>query len=392
MSKLNLAGRLITSTGKTVKGLVTCLPTVELENYFFSDRIYPQLEVVFDAAKNKTNLRRVCEIQNDLEAELSHGVVGAPIALTVVLEGRPALSINGDTAMVTYERSSSFILGEILILTAVLKSLGLRTPLFSSRLNSVDVKKSSAFRQMLAVQNVVLTIIFDDESGINEEQVRELFFKFNRQHSGMHLTQFSKSNDSFPLKPSVIRVSKSLRLEDFGGLSNKSKHVKVSESYLTTEYILFKFLVGAVAGAHIQETCKMSDDVTVASGKNVSEVLSEGYFDFVESFLTAWLMPLRQDNKHARTGFRLSAQIWQAIALVVNRLVADGATIEDVTSAGLILGKLDYSKKAVHWYNCEVMALDSNGRLFKNAANSTREFRIGLANYFYSFVGEFNKR
>lgn len=83
---------------------------------------------------------------------------------------------------------------------------------------------------------------------------------------------------------------------------------------------------------------------------------------------------------------RLSAQIWRALALVIYRLSSDGASVQDVSNAGLVLGRLDYSKKATHWSGCEVMALDSNGRLYKNAANSTREFRNGLADYFYRIV------
>ncbi|MBY7893128.1 hypothetical protein KW455_12940 [Vibrio fluvialis] len=386
MSELNLTGCLIASSDKTIKSLVTYIPAIELENYFFVNRIPSQLEVFFDAAKNKTNLKRVNDIQADLEKELSQGVIGAPISLTVVLSGKPALRLAGDTAKVTYDRSSSFVVGEVLILTAVLKSLGIRTPLFSSRLSVSEIKKKSAFRQMLAVQSVVLTVIFDDEIGIDDEQVRELFFKFNRQHSGMHLSQFSQANDAFPLKPYVLKLADDLSLESFGGVSDKSKHVKMSESYLTTEYILFKFLVGAAAGAHVQEICKMSDDVMTPLGDKVSEYLAKGNLDYIKAFLSSWLAPLEQGGKAERAGFRLSAQIWQALALVIYRLSSDGASVQDVSHAGLILGRLDYSKKAVHWSDCEVMALDSNGRLYKNAANSTREFRNGLADYFYSVI------
>ncbi|MGR5323285.1 hypothetical protein ACP3VW_05270 [Vibrio sp. DNB22_17_1] len=386
MSELNLTGCVIANSNKTLKSLITYMPAIELENYFFVNRVPPQLGVFFDAAKNKTNLKRVNDIQSDLETELSQGVIGAPISLTIVLDGKPTLSLASGTATVTYDRSSSFVVGEILILTALLKSLGIKTPLFSSRLSASEIKKKSAFRQMLAVQSVVLTVIFDDEKGIGEEQVKELFFKFNRQHSGMHLSQFSQANDAFPLKPYVLKLADELGLESFGGVSDKSKHVKMSESYLTTEYILFKFLVGAVAGAHVQEICKMSDEVTTSTGKKVSECLSDGNLEYIKTFLSSWLAPLEQGGKAERAGFRLSAQIWQAMALVIHRLSSDGASVQDVSHAGLVLGQLDYCKKASHWGDCEVMALDSNGRLYKNAANSTREFRNGLADYFYSVV------
>lgn len=111
LSELNLTGCLITSSGKTIKSLITYLPAIELENYFVLNRIPPQLEVFFDAAKNKTNLKRVRDIQADLEKELSHGMIGTPISLTLVLEGKPFLSQVGGVAKVAYDRSSSFVVG-----------------------------------------------------------------------------------------------------------------------------------------------------------------------------------------------------------------------------------------------------------------------------------------
>ncbi|WP_423808218.1 hypothetical protein OUO06_16670 [Photobacterium damselae] len=388
MPKLNLTGRLSYRAGKTVKSLVTYMPAIELENYLFVTRVYPDLEVVYEAAKNTTNLKKVSKIQEDIKHELLGGEVGAPLSLTVVLDGKPQLITKGEIGCIEYERSSTFVVGNVLLLVAILKTLGIKAPLFSSRVSLLDIKKNSLYRQMLAKDEVVLTIVFDDVNGLNEEQVRDLFFKYNRQYSGLHLTQFSKSDEIFPLKPIINQLAKNLNFEEYGGISTKSKHVKVSDSYLTTEYILFKFLVGSVAGAQIQETCMMSTDVTLASGKKVSEVLDEGYIKYIEAFLYAWLLPLKRNNNSMRTGFRLSAQIWQALSLVIYQLVAGRSSIEDISKAGLILGKLDYSKKAVHWHNCEVMDLDSNGRLFKNSANSTREFRNGLAKYFLSIVNK----
>ncbi len=383
LSKLHLTGRLDSRAGKTVKSLVTYMPAIELENYLSVTRVYPDLEVFYDAAKNKTNLKKVSEIQEDIKNELLAGAVGSPLSLTVVIEGNPTLITTGKRGNLEYERSSTFVVGNVLFLVAILKTLGIKAPLFSSRLGSSEIKKNSIFRQILAKDEVMITFVFDDENGLSGDQVREFFFKYNRQHSGLHLTQFSSPDETFPLKPFISKLAKDLNLEEYGGVSTKAKHVKASDSYLTTEYILFKFFVGSVAGSQVQETAMMSKDVTFASGLRVSAVLEDGYIKYIEAFLKAWLQPL-ENNKLTKDGFRLSAQIWQALSLVVYQLVVDGASVEEVTQAGLVLGRLDYSKKAKHWHNCEVMGLDSNGRLFKNTANSTREFRNGLARYFLS--------
>ncbi|WP_163922719.1 hypothetical protein [Photobacterium sp. Alg240-V54] len=386
MSKLNLTGRLASRAGKTVKSLVTYLPAIELENYLSVTRVYPDLEVFYDAAKNKTNLKKVIDIQEDIKNELLAGAVGSPLSLTVVLEASPTLITTGKRGNIEYERASTFVVGNVLFLVAILKTLGIKAPLFSSRLSSSEIKKNSIYRQMLAKDEVMVTFVFDDENGLSEDQVREFFFKYNRQHLGLHLTQFSSPDETFPLKPFISKLTKDLNLEGYGGVSTRSKHVKASDSYLTTEYILFKFLVGSVAGPQVQETAMMSKDVTFASGLKVLDVLEDGYIKYIEAFLRGWLQPLENNNKLTRVGFRLSAQIWQALSLVVHQLVIGGASIKDLTQAGLILGELDYNKKATHWHNCKVMGLDSNGRLFKNTASSTREFRNGLAQYFLTLA------
>lgn len=309
LSKLHLTGRLASRVGKTVKSLVTYLPAIELENYLSVTRVYPDLEVVYDAAKNKTNLKKVSEIQEDIKDELLTGIVGSPLSLIVALEGNPTLVTTGEYGSLEYDRTSTFVIGNVLLLVAILKTLGIKAPLFSSRLSSSEIKKNSIYRQMLAKDEIMLTFVFDDEKGLSEEQVREFFFKYNRQHSGLHLTQFSKSDNSFPLKPVIDQLTQNLNFEKYGGISKKSKHVKVSDSYLTTEYIIFKFLVGSVAGAQVLETCMMSNDVTFSSGQKVSEVLEDGYIKYIEAFLKAWLQPLENNNKLTRGGFRLSAQI-----------------------------------------------------------------------------------
>ncbi|MDP2558273.1 hypothetical protein Q8W15_15265 [Photobacterium damselae subsp. piscicida] len=76
MAKLHLTGRLASRAGKTVKSLVTYLPAIELENYLSVTRVYPDLEVFYDAAKNKTNQKKVREIQEDIQKELLAGGVG----------------------------------------------------------------------------------------------------------------------------------------------------------------------------------------------------------------------------------------------------------------------------------------------------------------------------
>ncbi len=381
MPKLQLMGRLVSSPCSSIKNLVAYLPARELVNYLSIGDESSDMEFIYDAAKNITNSKKVNEIQLDIKKSLISNSLRVPFSLTVVFEGKPCLSLTGEQGVIEYDQSRTFVVGNVLLFTAILKSLGIKTPLFSSRMSLSERQKQNSFKRMLSQEEVMLTLIFDDENGISKEQVKDFFFKFNRQNSGLHLTHFAKTEQKFPLRPFVNHLIDNLNLDQYGGVSEKSKHVRKSESFLTTEYILFKFLVGATAGAKVQEACKLSDNVTY-NGSLVSSILAEGRLNDIELFLGAWLQPLTHNEHRLRTGFRLSAQIWQALSIVIFKLVSRGASSSELIQAGIVLGKLDYSKKAPHWQNCDVMDLDSNGRLYKNSANSTRDFRNGLADYF----------
>ena len=104
--------------------------------------------------------------------------------------------------------------------------------------------------------------------------------------------------------------------------------------------------------------------------------------------MRGWLKPLKESFVNNRSGYQLSPQVWQALGLVIHKLVTDGMSPDVLENAGRELGNLDYSKQAKHWENCPVMELDVQGRIYKNAANSTRQFRLGLQEYFLKVIGE----
>lgn len=383
MSKVQLSGKLISRGNQEIKSLVVFLPLIELNNYVDTTNIYKGLEIFFQAARNTNNKKKVVEVERDIKSEVSNGGLVSPLSLTVVISGSVQEREKRGSLEITYDSSEAFVIDNLLTYNAILNLLGIKAPLFTSRLSSVELEKNSVCRQQLAIEELVLTVIFE-EQGLNEDQVRKLFFKSLRRYPELHLTQFS-GKDIFPLQEVTRILSHDLDLPSFGGVSKKAKHVRSDEGYITTEYILFKVIVGAIAGEKLQEYAKMSDEVTLEDGTPIVTVFYKTYKLYIEAFFRGWLSHMNDTPNAGRKGFRLSAQIWQALSLVIHDLVSEGATVEFVASVGINLGKLDYSKQASHWRNCDVMDLDSNGRLFKSAVKSTREFRRGLKDYFLTF-------
>ncbi|WP_417698694.1 hypothetical protein [Psychromonas sp.] len=386
MPKVQLSGKLTSHNDSNIKSLVAFLPLIELSSYVDTINVHNGLEIFFQAAKNANNKKKVSEIEQDIKAEVAKGGLISPLALTVVISGGVQLQNKRNSSSVIYDSEGAYVVGNLLTYNAILNLLGVKAPLFSSRLSSSELEKNSICRQQLAVEDVVITILFD-EQGIESERVRELFFKYQRRNPELHLTQFS-GKDSFPLQDSIRQLSLDLDLPNYGGVSGKAKHVRSSEKYVTTEYILFKVIVGSVAGERLQEYAKMSDEVSLEDGTAAIAAFQNTYRPYIEAFFKGWLDPIYKGAEQARGGFRLSAQIWQALSLVIHELVSRGAGVALLESAGSKLGQLDYSKQASHWKNCAVMDLDSNGRLFKSAVKSTREFRRGLKEYFLSYITE----
>lgn len=392
LSEKKISGTLMSSRDRSLKTLITTMPIVEISTYFSIDRLLPELKWVADAAVNATNVEKVQAIQTNLERLVSNDAISAPLTLTFAVTGKPNFKGSSNlTSSLRYDSSDTYIVGNILGAVAICKILGLKTFLFSSRLSVKEANFKSELRQRLAMENVEIRVVFDDQRGLNSADVIELFKQSRTFDSSMSLPHIANSqglisDKSYPLSPFIEELITRTDMELYGGVNFDAKHVKVSERYIATEYVLFKMLVGAVAGVGTQEYSKMSKDITLTSGEKISSVLLDGYIDFVVAFMQAWLEPLREDFSDNRSGYHLSPQVWQAVGLTIHQLVSDGASCEDLKIAGEVLGQLNYSKSAKHWSNCSVMELDSKGRIYKNSAGSTRQFRVGLFEYFFAVL------
>ncbi|HHK8570776.1 TPA: hypothetical protein ACQYC4_001598 [Vibrio parahaemolyticus] len=392
LSDKKISGTLLSSEGRTQKTLIATMPVFEVAAFFSVGNLLPELKWAADAAVNAKNADKVQEIQAELESILFDKSVCMPLSLTFAVIGKPHLHHAARSLpTLSYNPSDTHIVGNVLVLVAICKILGLKTFLFSSRLSVKEANQKSELRQRLAMENVEIRVVFDDEKGLEASHAIDLFKKSSIFDSSLNLPHLSEGknllpNDDFPLKDYINQLIKEANIERYGGVNFNSKHVKVSESSITTQYILFKLIVGAVAGVGTQEYSKMSKDVTLSSGDSLSSILSEGYVSNIASFLAAWLEPLKEAFVHNRSGYHLSPQVWQAIGLTIHQLVRNGASLTDLSNAGRELGQLDYSKNATHWKKCSVMELDAKGSIYKNAANSTRQFRIGLSEYFLSLL------
>ncbi|WP_394139512.1 hypothetical protein [Vibrio chagasii] len=368
------------------------MPMVEVASYFSTENWLPELKWAAEAAVNSKNADKVQSIQEELARGVQEGAVIAPLTLTFAVLGTPDLSnTSNEPPSLVLESSKTYIVGNVLGLVAVCKILGLKTFLFSSRLSVKEANRKSELRQRLAMEDVEIRVVFDDEVGLASYDIIELFKKSSTFDATLSLPHLSDGkqillDQQIPLKPYIDQLIEDTNIKSFGGVSFDSKHVKVSGHFITTQYILFKLIVGAIAGIGTQEYSKMTKDVALADGSKISSTLSDNYLSKISAFLKAWLEPLKLEFTNNRSGYHLSPQVWQALGLTIHQLLNDRASTTKLQRAGKILGELDYSKSASHWGRCDVMELDSKGRAYKNATTSTRQFRSGLSTYFLRVI------
>lgn len=392
ISDNKITGLLVAAKERSPKTLITTMPMVEVGTYFSIGSLLPELKWASEAAVNAKNADKVQAIQAELENVVTYNTANPPLSLTFVVIGKPHLAKASQfLSTLRYSSSNTCIVGNVLGLVAVCKVLGVKTFLFSSRLSAKEASQKSELRQRLAMEYVEVRIIFDDEQGLDGKHAVELFKKSSIFDSSLNLPHLNEGenllpDDQFPLKRYIDKLINDAELDYFGGVSFDSKHVKVSGSNITTQYILFKTIVGAVAGIGTQEYSKMSKDISLPNGATLTSILSGGYINKITVFFKAWLEELKDEFVDNRSGYHLSPQVWQALGLTIHQLVNYGASNEDLKIAGKVLGQLSYRKNAKHWSNCSVMELDSKGRLYKNAASSTRQFRVGLFEYFFEHL------
>ncbi len=396
LSEKKIHGIVVSSERRTLKTLITTIPAVEVSAYFSVERLLPELSWFADVAVNATNVEKVQSIRWDLERLVSNEVLRAPLTLTFAVMGKPCFqSSSNRLASLKYDSLDTHIVGNVLGLVALCKVMGRKTFLFSSRLSVKEANLKSELRQRIAMEDIEVRVVFDEQQGLNREHIVELFKNNSTFDSSMslpHLTngKVSAFNDSYPLKQFIDKIIRETEIESYGGVKLDAKHVKVSEKYITTQFILFKMIVGAVAGIGTQEYSKMSKDVTLANGESISSVLTNGYIDFIIVFIKEWVQMQNEAFANNRSGYQLSPQVWQALGLTIHQLVFEGSSCDSLKVAAKILGQLDYSKNAKHWANCPVMELDSKGRVYKNSASSTRQFRSGLVEYFLAILATEN--
>lgn len=278
----------------------------------------------------------------------------------------------------SFDSRNSLIVGGVLELVAIAKLLGINHPFEPKRkLTKNEVVSSTEVRQYLSATPIQVSIVFNSEVGLTVDDLLEYFLKYNSHEPQFHSPVVSSLLSKTPISEFVESLASTINLDEYGGWSRSAIRLNKSEQGIVAEGTLVKLVLGAIGGASPQDKNRV-DDFNTNKGK-FSEAAIELARSHIIVFLTVWLDGVKEQFVSDRDGFHYSPSLWLAIGLLINRL--NHSDEDEVAMVAKQLSKLDYSRSAEHWVDCEVMVLDGKGSEYKNASGGGRPFRIGLANY-----------
>ncbi|MGR6861520.1 hypothetical protein ACU5EH_15095 [Aliivibrio salmonicida] len=368
--------------------LVTFIEAIDLINYFSVFDVPAELEPVFQSIHSKKNIQRL----SDNVTSISNGITNLSPTPSLVF----AIGGNVDfdkaenqLSTITYDPANTLIIDGALSLFALMELMGFTHPFVKKRASKKSIEKNSKIRQEIAQLPVQVTLIFNHTIQRNSSNLFDIFKLYNKKETRIHSPSFDVVNNDDAINDYIKVITKSVNLDSYGGMTNLTSRLTKSEPYITTESTMIRMVLGALGGAEAQDKNKISEfGLNVNSFKEDSSILLQ---PLIINFMKAWLEGIKKQLID-RDGYHYSPQIWQSLGLVIHNLVKTKMDEANIKQAGKILGRLDYSKKALHWKNCNAMELDASGSYYKNATGGGRAFRVGISKYFLEVIKTCSKR
>lgn len=380
-SKVKIEG--LSSAGKfgRFKSVTAYVKAINLVNYFSVFDVPAELEGALQAIHNRKNQKRINEIKQSIFQGIESTATVPNLSVTFVLSGTTVVKPKGGSLLeLEYDPLDSLAVNGVLVLFTIIQMLGFSHPFEKKRASKGLVQQNSSQRQQLSTQPIQVTLLYDDEQEVSQEECIDLYKSFSQRNINIYAPLNESLNAAKPINSYVNDIVEEIDLNLFGGMNHLSIRNSIYEAYATNEATMIRLVLGALGGAGIQDKNKTHS----FGGKTgpLSANAAANSKSKICAFLKSWLAAVQPQMTKSSKGFSHSTQLWQALGLVMhNLIVKEEASLKDCSEAGRRLGKLDYSKSATHWGNCDAMEIDASGVNYKNATGGGRAFRIGLANY-----------
>lgn len=244
----------------------------------------------------------------------------------------------------------------------------------------------AALLQGLSVQVV---FIFRKDRALSKADFAQVFADVNGQAAPMSTNKLMKLARTDDVVDFAREIGSLPIILSHGGMSSEANTVTLKSEFILTLNTITRFILGALGGERMQGKVRgvreMSDGA-ILSKKHLEPIKSD-----LILFFETWIDFQGDNFSQDRTGFQLVATLIQGLGLVFNNLWRTYASLPSVERTNHIyqaakkLGRLDYSRGAIHWSDCSCVSLSEHGTYIVNTGGATS--RIGFARHLSHKLG-----
>lgn len=244
----------------------------------------------------------------------------------------------------------------------------------------------AALLQGLSVQVV---FIFRKDRALSKADFAQVFADVNGQAAPMSTNKLMKLARTDDVVDFAREIGSLPIILSHGGMSSEANTVTLKSEFILTLNTITRFILGALGGERMQGKVRgvreMSDGA-ILSKKHLEPIKSD-----LILFFETWIDFQGDNFSQDRTGFQLVATLIQGLGLVFNNLWRTYESLPSVERTNHIyqaakkLGRLDYSRRAIHWSDCSCVSLSEHGTYIVNTGGATS--RIGFARHLSQKLG-----
>ncbi|WGK81957.1 hypothetical protein PYE51_01505 [Vibrio aestuarianus] len=244
----------------------------------------------------------------------------------------------------------------------------------------------AALLQSLSVQVV---FIFRKDRALSKADFAQVFADVNGQAAPMSTNKLMKLARTDDVVDFAREIGSLPIILSHGGMSSEANTVTLKSEFVLTLNTITRFILGALGGERMQGKVRgvreMSDGA-ILSKKHLVPIKSD-----LILFFETWIDFQGDNFSQDRAGFQLVATLIQGLGLVFNNLWRTYESLPSVErtnhlyQAAKKLGRLDYSRMAIHWSECSCVSLSEHGTYIVNTGGATS--RIGFARHLSSRLG-----
>lgn len=392
---VKIAGILSGSTFGNTKSFMSQSNIFDLVNNLSFKALPEELALLYKDVQRVTTCSRMDSFEDYCAEHLleTKDICGYIPPITISLNNYISLKKNKNGLdILYYSPQSAFAVDGLGRINTWMRMLSINTGLTigKTKENNNRIKRRKLVNDLLS--NMEVSIIFilpSDDYNIETRDLGQIFSDINFKQEKVKPIHALRLNCSDPIIQYSREIAKLPQIKNSGGMSDTVTRITKNTKSIISLNTIVRFVQGCIGGHTMQS--KTTGARQLKDGTEVNNEYLNQYKNLINTFIATWIDELGERFYKNKNDYQVSSSLIQSLGLVFYSLYAihnknSGTNlIYEITKKAKELAMLDYSKKASHWSNCDVMKKSHTGYINSSSGGAT--FRVGLAKYFCEYLG-----